>query len=125
MTSKKFAVPFPPYNYHIYVIFTEDLIETAEKLADQGHLTRNHGVDDTTDGFHVRMPNQSFSYIVLKYNTNINQIVHESYHAITNMFRWLSAGHEEELFAYHLGYLVDIITRDQETAKKFLTKKKK
>jgi hypothetical protein len=123
MRETKTFVPFPPYNYRIYVIFTDDLIATADKLAKQGHLTKTHGVDDTTDGFHVRMPNQSFSYIVLKFDANINQITHESYHSVTNMFRWISAKHEEELFAYHLGYLVEMVVADQEKAN--LTKKKK
>jgi len=112
MKETKTFVPFPPYNYRIYVIFTDNLTESAENLAKQGKLNKNHGIDDTTDGFHVRMPNQSYSFIVLKYNANINHIVHESYHAVSTMFDWISARHEEEIFAYHLGYLVHFVLND-------------
>lgn len=118
----KTTIPFPLYNYRIYVIFTDDLVKTADKLADQGKLVKNHGIDDTTDGFHVRMPNQSYSYIVLKYTADPNQITHEAYHSVVNMFRWISAAHEEELFAYHLGYLVGLIHKDQTIAVKNIKK---
>lgn len=118
----KTFVPFPLYNYRIYIIFTDSLEATAENLVVKGHLTKNHGIDDTTDGFHVRMPNQSFSYIVLPFTAGINEIAHECYHCIVNMFRWINAAHEEELFAYHLGYLVKLVVEDQ---KKALTKREK
>ena len=118
----KTFIPFLPYSYRIYVIFTDSLVESANALFEKGLLTKNHGIDDTTDGFSVRMPNQSYSFVVLKYNASINQIVHECYHAVCNMFRWVSAEHEEELFAYHMGYLVREVCRDQEKVQKKLDK---
>lgn len=124
MTESKTIIPFPPYNYRIYVIFTDNLIASADKLASQGKLHSNHGIDECTDGFHVRLPNQSYSYLVLPYSAGINQIAHECYHSIVCMFDWISAQHEEELFAYHLGYLVEVVTHDQEKGKEKLKKAK-
>ena len=122
MREFKSIVPFPLYQYRIYIIFTDSLSGSADNLGKQGKLKIPHGIDDTTDGFHVRMPNQSYSFIVLKHKANINHIVHESYHAISAMFDWISARHEEELFAYHLAYLVQVVKHDQEKTLKKLEK---
>ena len=70
------------------------------------------------------MPNQSYCYIVLKYNATPSHITHEAYHCVVNLFKWISASQEEELFAYHLGYVVGLIHKDQEKAKKVLDKQK-
>ncbi len=124
MKEFKTFVPFPPYNYRIYVIFTDSLEQSANKLSSQGLLTKSHGISDdgTTDGFSVRMPNQSYSFVILRYHATINQVVHECYHAVSNMFRWIGATHEEEVFAYHMGYLVQEVRCDQEKCLKKLHK---
>jgi hypothetical protein len=36
--------------------------------------------------------------------------------------KWIGAAHEEEVIAYHLGYLVGLIHKDQEKAQKKLEK---
>jgi hypothetical protein len=113
MKEVKTFIPFPLYAYRVYVIFTDSLTESADSLVKQGRLKSPHGIDDTTDGFHVRMPNQSYSFIVLKYGATLNHIVHETYHSISTMFDWISARHEEEIFAYHLAYTVQVIANEQ------------
>ena len=124
MTEYKSTIPIPVFSYHIFVIFTDDLIASADKLAKEGKLRTNHGIDDTTDGFHVRMPNQSYGFLVLKYTASPNHITHEVYHTVSNMFRWIGADHEEEIFAYFMGYVVQLVHNDQEKAKKKLDKTK-
>lgn len=129
MTQIKTCIPFPPYSYRMYIIFTDDLEATAEELVKKKLLAVNHGVDETTGGFTVRFKNQNYVYIILKYDASVNDIAHESYHALCSMFKWIGAVHEEEVFAYHMGYLVRLICDDQENAqkklKKPLTKRKK
>jgi hypothetical protein len=122
MIETKNTIPIPVFDYRIYVIFTDDLIGSADKLVKDGKLRGNHGVDDSTDGFHVIMSNQNYGFIVLKYKATINHIVHETYHAVSTMFNWISARHEEEIFAYFMGYVVELISVDQEKANKKLTK---
>ena len=124
MKEVKTFIPFPLYAYRVYVIFTDSLTESADSLVKQGRLKSPHGIDDTTDGFHVRMPNQSYSFIVLKYGATLNHIVHECYHAVSTMFDWISARHEEEIFAYHLAYIVQLVATDQKKAQKKLDKLK-
>jgi len=125
----KSLIPFPVYNYKIHLIFTDDLTGSADRLAKKGFLKYEHGIDDTTGAFTVRMPNQSNTFMVFKYDADINHIVHETYHAVTNMFNWIGAKQEEEIFAYSFAYVVELTVNDQEKSqkkfKKPLTKKKK
>ena len=124
MKEFKTIVPFPPYRYRIYVLFTDSLEGSADNLANQGFLAKNHGIadDGTTGAFSVRLPNQSASFVVLKYHALVNDIVHECYHAVCNMFKWIGAAHEEEIFAYHLDYLVRQVRSDQEKTLRKLEK---
>ena len=113
MWEYKTKIPFPVYNYHIFVHFTDDLVASADALADKGALSKNHGIDKTADGFHVRMPNQSYSFIILKVKASPNHVFHEVYHAVSTMFRWIGANHEEEIMAYTLGYIGELVFKDQ------------
>jgi hypothetical protein len=119
----KTFIPLPLYDYRIYVIFTESLKETSKVLISQGLLAKNTDMgDETTGAFHIKFSNQSYSYLVFKMNADSNQITHECYHAVSTLFKWIGATHEEELFAYHLGYLVREVTKDQSAAIKKLQK---
>ena len=113
MKEFKTVVPFPTFQYKIYVIFTDSLTASADNLVKQGKLKSPHGIDDTTDGFHVRMPNQSYSFIVLKHESSVNPIVHETYHSISTMMDWIGAKREEEIMSYFLGYTVQVIANEQ------------
>jgi hypothetical protein len=118
MTETTTKIPFPVFNYTIYVVFTDNLVDTADKLVKQGKLRNPHNIDDTTDAFTVRMPNQSYTILVFKRDATVSQINHECYHALSNMFRWIGATHEEEIFAYCTGYLTNLVFEDQVKAKK-------
>lgn len=124
MKEFKTVIPFPVFQYRIYVIFTDSLIESADNLVKQGKLKSSHGIDDTTDGFHVRMPNQSYSFIVLRHGAPVNHIVHETYHSISTMMDWIGATREEEIMSYFLGYTVQLIVTDQKKAQIKLDKLK-
>jgi hypothetical protein len=125
MTEVKSVIPFPPYDYRVYVLFTDDIIASADKLADEGILTANHNIDDTTQAFCVKPRNRSFGYVVLQFSAKPMHIAHESYHAVSSIMKWIGAAHEEEVMAYHIGYLVGLIHKDQEKAQKKLDKLKK
>ena len=119
----KTFIPIPIYDYRIYVIFTESLEETAKILKAKGLLSKNVDINDRETGaFHVKFSDESFSYLIFKMEADSNQVSHECYHALCSMFRWINATHEEELFAYHLGYLVREVCKDQGTARKKLKK---
>jgi hypothetical protein len=121
--EQRTKIPIPVFNYTIFVIFTDDLKTTGDNLVKEGKLRQNT-VDDATEGFTVRMPNQSYTIIVLKINAPIEHMTHEVYHAISNMFDWIGAKHEEEIFAYFTGYINRLVSIDQNKAQKKLDKGK-
>ena len=120
MESKTF-IPIPLYDYRIYVIFTQNLDETVKDLKNKGLLAKDQDISSKSTGaFQIRFKNESFCYLIFKDHANSNQITHECYHAVCTMFKWISAAHEEELFAYTLGYVVHEVIKDQRKAiKKF------
>jgi len=115
----KTVIPFPVYNYRIYVIFTDDLKECAAGLKAQGMLAKDTDLE-STGAFTIKFSNQSFTYLVYPIDASIDHITHEVYHAISNMFNWISSKPDEEIFAYTLGYVTKQVTDDQAKAiKKF------
>jgi hypothetical protein len=99
--KKKLTVTFPAFsNYSVIVIFTTDFVKDANKL----------GVEEVTpdiECLHITNdPNTGTSWILFKEDPGIGSIVHESYHCIACMLRWVGVGAEEETVSYHLGYLV-------------------
>lgn len=117
MMEIKKTIPFPCYSYRIYVIFTDNVIKSADNLAKQGFVKKVHNIDDTTAGFTVKMPNQSCTFIVLKYDAPVNHLIHEGYHATCGIFAWIGATHEEEIFAYTQAYLIEMMIHDQTKVK--------
>jgi len=118
-------IPFPPFDYRVYVYFVNDLLGAVKIVNDKEKLgMEKRRMEEIADGggFHIYHRTRARSYVFLLVNSDSNQITHESYHVISNIFRWIEAQHEEELFAYHLGYLVQMIVQDQ---KKMLTKRQK
>ena len=122
MSEHKTTIPFPCYGYRIYVIFSDNIIETANGLVKKNVMKSAHWVDDTTDGFTVKSEKRNHTFVVLKKNTPLNNIVHETYHGVSNMFSWIGAEHEPEIFAYSLAYMVDIILSEQKKLSKPLDK---
>ena len=112
-------LPIPTFDYRIYVIFCENIMNTVRHYTKKEKWQLNDKRLDELDGsggFHFSILDKAKSYIFLPIRADSNQIVHESYHAICRIMRWIEAEHEEELFAYHLSYVVQMIVQDQKKA---------
>jgi len=120
------TVKFPVFsNYKMFVVFSADLCASRlNRYGDAGaggELETAAFVSICSEGCHI----------FLKPSAGGGLIAHESFHAIRAMFLW--AGVEDfdnEIVAYHLGYLVDKIVKFQLTnrfvsALKILNKKRK
>lgn len=109
MKEKEFCVKFPIFNYLVFVIYSNDVKKSR--------ISRNErlGVDDPPLNEHVRAlhsydhlhPN---GFIFVNYNVSPGVLAHECFHALWRMFEWIGAKHDNETFAYHLGYLIDYVT---------------
>ena len=116
-------VPFPPFEFTVFIVFTDNVVQTANNLAEQGFMRKNHEIDATTGAFTVRNLN-GYTILVFPQTTDSGQIGHEAYHAVCCMMNWIGAENEEEITAYVLGYLIQFIHTDLEIAKKKEEKKK-
>lgn len=113
----KTFITIPIYQYRIFVIFTSDLDETVKNLKNKGLMRKESNINDRNTGaFHLRFDDENFSYLIFKMNADSIQVTHECYHAVSTMFKWIGATYEEELFAYHLGYLAGEVTAIQSKA---------
>lgn len=98
--KKRFIIkPFP---YTVFLVISSDVMESRNKYKKQ--LGEYNGV--TAEGLHVCFENLPVSYIFLKYDTDIEVVVHEAFHCIWQIMDYVGAKLEEEVTAYHLGALV-------------------
>lgn len=91
------------FNYDVKVIVSNDpegsRILRAKEL---GPYTRDTGTTAVTHSGSGR------SVIFLPFNACISYIAHEVYHVMWHAMKYIGAVHENEVMAYHIGYL----TRD-------------
>lgn len=83
---------------------TEDVCKAAKRLYP---ALPAEDVKDA-EAIHVHC-NDNRSHVILPFDCNLNQIVHEAYHFCWRLMHHIGADHENEIMAYHMGYTVDKI----------------
>jgi hypothetical protein len=108
--DRQFTIPLPHFNYDVKVVFTDDFKAFAlkrkwtkfhEQIRDDGR---------TVNGYHCSNPEESTSWILLKHDPAIGTIVHETFHVVWRIMKHIGADLENEVMAYHNGYIVKKIT---------------
>ena len=114
------AVRFPVFSgYKMFVVFSEDLC--ASRMARYGSAGAA-GESDT--GAFVSLCGEG-CHIFLKPWTSAGVVAHEAWHAVRALLVWAEArDFDNEVVAYHLGYLVNQITNFQNVVKS-LNKKRR
>ena len=105
-----YEIPFPVLGqYTVTVAFTNDPLRTAERLKVELDSLGEH-----TTALTLPMPDG----VVMLFNLNpsVNSMTHESYHAVRRMFKWAGADIDNELIAYHLGYLMQKVVSAQKNS---------
>src|SRR5205823_3164674 len=90
------------------VIFTDDISASVAYMAIRDNFNFPHGRVDECSGCHFA--HGSSSYIVLDNKVGAGQIAHEAWHCVHALLKWVGAQKEDEVVAYHLGYIVDKVT---------------
>jgi hypothetical protein len=110
MTGKLPEVHFPVFGYTVYVCYTDNIPEDREGIS---HIVGAVEEPLTTycDGLHSYHKRKPDCCIFFTPESSIGTITHECYHAIRRMWKWIGAKPEEEITAYHLGYLVDKVLK--------------
>lgn len=97
--NRRTRVTFPVFNgYQVRVILARDVRRTCRRLREK--------VEDAEAAFLTRPERPGVGWIVLGPTPDAGTIAHEASHAVQELFRYAGARRDEEVFAYHLDYLV-------------------
>lgn len=99
----KTTFKIPTFHWTIEVVLTTDVLSYADRI---GYETN----DDKTRALHLYYPEQMKSILILKPNANAATVAHESWHVVYHMLTDVGAGFDNEVVAYHLGYIVEMVT---------------
>lgn len=90
--------------YAIRLIFSSDLRKSA--MGRFGHMPS----DEFTDAFVFHVKDHSQSYIFLPLKVSESTVAHEAWHVIHNVMTFAGVeAFDDEVVAYHLGWLVEQI----------------
>lgn len=95
----------PVFGYTVSVVVTDDLQRSRTKR--NSVIGHSYTVAPTLRALHSFNNDKAKSWLFFQSAPSAGTISHECSHAVHRMFNWIGAENEIELFAYHLGYLVD------------------
>lgn len=106
MLQQERKVSFPVFGYSIYIIYTDN-IEQSRKLKCNEIGAMDELMGPYVDGLHSYNNIEPDGFVFFRPDSTMGTITHECFHAIHRLFKWIGAKVENEIMAYHLGYLVD------------------
>jgi hypothetical protein len=108
MKTFRHKLRFPVFgNYPVKIVFCDDIHKEAKRAK---HVLPS---DDGSEEAYTAI-NSSGCTCVFNHTPDAETVAHEAYHAIVALLKFSGASAEEELVAYHLGYLVSRITKWRE-----------
>lgn len=106
MKEKITTVRFPVFaNYTVNIVITDDVVKSRK--------SRDAKLGEPYDGVTAQaihswpLDGQGSSWLFFTQNVGAGTVAHECFHCVRRIMRWLGADIENEVVAYHLGYLVD------------------
>ena len=107
--EKEHCIELPVFGYTFHIVITTAFVK-SRKSREEFLGKCDYDIPTLAMCSHGGMYS-NFTYLFINPNAGNGTIAHECYHAICNLFKYVDAEHEEEIFAYHLSYLVDEIER--------------
>lgn len=98
-------IALPHFNYDVKVVITSDI---SLYIQSKFPNIENPG---SGNGFHIYSQDDCRSHIVLTDNPSIKTIAHEVFHVVWRLMEHVGAKHENEVMAYHQGYLTERISK--------------
>lgn len=93
-------------DYKVKIVLTHDLDKALKSFK---HTTDVESGGETTGGIAIHVNEERLSYIFIPYGSSTGSMAHEAYHAVRHMLDECSIELENEVVAYHLGYLMNEI----------------
>jgi hypothetical protein len=111
MRSRITLIEFPVLSdYIVHVEITSDLEKSMRRYPPCQEAIDELKGDYACDALTVHT-DETFSFIFFPHNASVGTIAHEAWHVVNRMMSLLSIETDNEVVAYHLGYLVDKIFR--------------
>lgn len=103
-SEDKTVVRFPAWDYDVDVVFSTN-VDASIKRRDDNHE------EGTARAICMRSQTHPRCLIIFPYRPKESTVAHESWHAVRRMLTYCGAEYDSETVAYHLGYLVQEITK--------------
>ncbi len=109
MKSRKLNVKFPVFgDYTVYIEMTDDMKKSLAKRKVTAPAISE--IDNNAHAMVIHDDNAS-SYVFLPMKPAVGTIAHEAWHVIKGMMEYAGVELDNETVAYHLGYLVNKISK--------------
>lgn len=105
VTYRKGRVEIPTFHWSIDIVVTRDVVGYAKHINWQGGDR-----EATTSGMNLFFDEELRSVIIIQPDASAGTIAHEAWHCVRRMLLHMGAGLDNEVVAYHLGYLVNKMT---------------
>lgn len=105
VTYRKGRVEIPTFHWSIDIVVTREVVEYAKHRG-----WRSNGKESTTSGMNLFFDEDLLSVIIIQPDANAGTVAHEAWHCVRRMLLHMGADLDNEVVAYHLGYLVNKIT---------------
>jgi hypothetical protein len=104
--ERKKLITFPVFlNYKVHVIVSNNPDRSLQKLENAHKMIVSNGKDFRA--MHICLKEKQTSYLLLPDDATAGEIAHECWHATRYIVNdWAGGGLDNEVVAYHLGYLV-------------------
>lgn len=96
---------FPVFsNYYVRIVISEDIVASR--------TLRNRRIGEVYDGLPAlglhSWPSTGGgeAWLFFPSSAKMSTVAHECLHCVHRMMRWIGADYDNEVYAYHLGYLV-------------------
>ena len=103
----------PTFHWSIDIVVTDRVVDYARHRGWSG----SDGREVTTAGLTLLFPDELLTVIIIQPDANAGTIAHECWHCVRQMLLHMGATLDNEVVAYHLGYVVNRVT-DFKNAKK-------
>lgn len=108
--DRTLSIPLPHFNYKVVIAFTDDFKAFAKKKKWEKFYEQIKNDGRNVSGYHCSNPEDGVAWILLRHDPKIETIVHETFHTVWRMMKFIGAEFENEVMAYHNGYIVRKIT---------------
>jgi hypothetical protein len=105
MRDYKELINLPHLHYCVWVIVTNDICKAASKVK-KADTSSEREFYEQSAALTLHNTHKGESFIIVTPKSDVGDVAHEVWHAVRKVFEWTGAELENEMVAYHIGYLM-------------------